>query len=907
MKITERRAEHGLRARVVRSVIVLSLIGWVAMVALIVPGSAVAADITAMTVSLTWSAPGDDGSVGTASQYDIRYAVWPITQSNWADAVQCIGEPIPRPAGSLETYTVMNLTPGTQYYIAIMAADEVPNWSMLSNVLTVRTDVALSAAFSGSPTSGLPPLTVSFTDQSVGDVTGWEWDFGDGQTSVETNPSHTFADSGSYTVSLTVSGPSGSATETKADYIIVSDVVTGGPTAAFSGAPTTGCAPLVVSFADGSDGEIDSWSWDFGDGRQSGEQNPAHTYDRPGVYTVSLTVSNPEGSDRLVRSGYVRVSAQPLAAFSGLPVSGCRPLQVTFTNESTGDITSWAWDFGDGGTSDEQNPTHVYETSGGFTVSLMVTGPCGRDTVTLPDQVVVADSPAASFSALPLSGCATLTVGFTDQSTGENTVWEWSFGDGESSGDQNPVHTYMDAGTYDVSLIVTAVCGGLDTMIMTDYIVVGGSPVADFSAFVTSGSEPLAVNFSPLFTTDVTAWEWDFGDGAMSQQKYPYHIYRNPGNYTVSLSATGPCGSDTVIRTDYISVTGHQGYSLSFAQMDLPVRGTVLGDYTMTATSDNIYQVITEVASQIDPSNSYSTLEHGWSFDVVSGGAVTFYVEAYRPDNDDHDNFAFEYSLDGASFFHLVTINSAAEEIYSASLPGGIAGTVYIRVVDTDTTSGRQSFDSICIDFMYIESGGEPPPADTLLVSGIEVTQEMLSDDEYRARAVVTIQDQRGFAVSGATVYGHFTGPSSQLVSDATVDDGTSVFVTAAVAEPEGYWYFYVDHVVCAGSVYDPSLNVETYDMAKAAGLPEGCQLAQNYPNPFNPVTVITFFLPEASPVRLDIYNIMGQCVTTLVEGYLQDGYHSFDWNGHGRSSGVYFYRLQAGSFAQTRKMILMK
>jgi len=580
---------------------------------------------------------------------------------------------------------------------------------------------------------------------------------------------------------------------------------------------------------------------------------------------------------------------------------------VTFADESTGEITAWAWDFGDGGTSNERNPTHVYEALGVFTVSLAVTGPCGRDTVILAEEVVVVDPPAAYLSALPLSGCAPLTVGFADESTGENTAWDWSFGDGETSGEQNPVHTYMDPGTYDVSLIVTGACGGLDTVIMTDHIVVGGSPIADFSAFVTSGSEPLAVNFSPLFTTDVTAWEWDFGDGVTSQQMYPYHIYRNPGDYTVSLSATGPCGSDTVIRVDYISVTGQQGYSLSFAQMDLPVRGTVLGDYTMGTTSDNVYQVITEVASRIDPSSSHSTLEHGWSFDVVSGGAVTFCVEAYRPDNDDHDDFAFEYSLDGAAFFPLVTVNSAAEEIYSASLPGGIAGTVYVRVVDTDTTSGRQSFDSICIDFMYIESGGEPPPSDTLFVSSIEVTQEMLSDDEYRAQAVVAVQDQRGFAVSDATVYGHFTGPSQQLVSGTTVDDGTGVFVTAAVIDPDGYWYFYVDHVVRAGAFYDPSLNVETYDMAKAEGLPERCQLAQNYPNPFNPVTVITFFLPEASLVRLDIYNIMGQCVTTLVEGYLQDGYHSFDWNGHGCSSGIYFYRLQAGGFAQTRKMVLMK
>ncbi len=907
METPERRAEPGLRARVVRRIITLSLIGWVTLVTQVTPGSAIAAGITATTVSLTWRAPGDDGSSGTATRYDIRYATWPITQSNWAGALQCSGEPSPKPAGNLETYAVRNLTPGTDYYIAIRAADEVLNWSGVSNVLSVRTlDATISADFTGSPTSGLPPLTVSFTDQSAGDIVSWEWDFGDGQTSAQTNPSHTFADSGSYTVSLTVSGPDGSATETKTDYIVVGDGVTGGSTVSFSGAPTTGCAPLVVSFVGGSDGEVDSWSWNFGDGHESGERNPVHTYSEPGIYTVSLTVSSLGSSDRLIRSGYVSVSQKPHAAFSGSSVSGCRPLPVTFANKST-DVTSWAWDFGDGGTSSERNPTHVYETTGAFTVSLAVTGPCGRDTVTLSEEIVVIDPPVADLSALPLSGCAPLTVDFTDHSLQEVTVWEWEFGDGESSGDQNPVHTYTDPGVYEVSLSVTGRCGGVDAMIMRDYIVVSDSPVADFSTSVTSGSEPLVVNFSPLFTTDVTEWEWDFGDGVTSQQMYPYHIYGSPGEYTVSLSVTGHCGSDTVVRTDYISVTGQPGHSLSFAQSDLPVKGTVDGDYTMCATSDNVYQVITEVASQIDPQSSYSTLEHGWSFDVVSGGAVTFHVEAYRPDNDDDDDFAFEYSLDGAAFFSLVTVSSAAEEVYSASLPGGIAGTVYVRAVDTDSTGGRHSFDSICIDYMYIESGGEPPPSDTLFVSSIKVTQEMLSDDQYRAQAIVAIENQSGFAAGGVTVYGHFTGPSPELVSGVTADDGTCVFFTEAVTDPVGYWYFYVDHVVRSAAAYDPSLNVETYDGARAANLPERCQLAQNYPNPFNPVTMITFYLPDASPVRLDIYNIVGQSVTTLVDSYLQDGYHGFEWNGHGHSSGVYFYRLQVGDFAQTRKMILMK
>ncbi len=155
----------------------------------------------------------------------------------------------------------------------------------------------------------------------------------------------------------------------------------------------------------------------------------------------------------------------PVAAFSGNPLSGTIPLTVNFTDLSSGGPTVWAWDFGDGGTSTEQNPAHVYDQPGTYTVRLDVTGEGGSDELTRTDYVTVdpPPPPEADFSGSPLSGAAPLTVAFVDLSRGEVSAWLWEFGDGASSVEQAPIHTYTDPGTFSVSLTVAGP-DGTDTL-----------------------------------------------------------------------------------------------------------------------------------------------------------------------------------------------------------------------------------------------------------------------------------------------------------------------------------------------------------------------------------------------------------------------------------------------------------
>jgi PKD repeat protein len=423
----------------------------------------------------------------------------------------------------------------------------------------------------------------------------------------------------------------------------------------------------------------------------------------------------------------------------------------------------------------------------------------------------------------------------------------------------------------------------------------------------------LTVDFTDLSSDGPTSWNWDFGDGSgTSSAQNPTYEYTSAGTYTVTLTATNSCGSDGETKIDYIVVDPPCG-TKAFALSDIPVKGSVSGDYTDTYNSDDVYEVLTEGESGGKPSRRYSTLEHKWNFNVTAGATVVFFVEGYRPDNAEGDNFSFEYSTDDVNYTSLVAINSSTEQTYSASMPSSVSGTVYIRVVDTDHGQGNQVSDDVYVDYMYIESGGTPPPPATIFVYSIDVTRIGGKGGRYQGQAVVTIHNAGGSPVGGVAVSGEFSGPSSSSESGTTAGDGTVTFTAQKVKNPSGVWCFAVTDVSRGSDVYDAGLNVETSDceaavkMSVAGNLPQRFELAQNHPNPFNPKTSIRFSLPEGSNVRMDIFNIMGQKMATLVDNYMEAGFHTVEWDGSRAASGIYFYRIETDQLVDTRKMVLLK
>jgi parallel beta-helix repeat protein len=270
------------------------------------------------------------------------------------------------------------------------------------------------------------------------------------------------------------------------------------PSASFYARNTTVYSGITVEFRDRSysyDG-IQSWQWDFGDGTENDSQHPIHTYETPGIYTVKLTIHESDGdTDTFTRYGYITIKGEePTADFYANPRTGFGSLEAQFTDRSVSpqsEIVKWLWEFGDGQTSTERNPIHHYTTHGKYTVKLAVTNAAGAEhSISRYHYIQIQDTqPKANFSAYPLYGQKALTVRFYNRSSSfyDITNWHWDFGDGETSAESNPTHSYTHSGYYSVTLEVIS-AGGTSETFRNNYIHVFES-VETFYVNVSGGQD----------------------------------------------------------------------------------------------------------------------------------------------------------------------------------------------------------------------------------------------------------------------------------------------------------------------------------------------------------------------------------------------------------------------------------
>ena len=231
-------------------------------------------------------------------------------------------------SGNINT-TWVNLTFITEEYPGC-----TENWTCD----TCTPPVSPLADFSANQTSGIAPLAVLFTDNSTNTPTSWNWSFGDGNYSTLQNPVHTYAFTGTFTVSLNATNSAGSNISTRSNYITVTSSIIP-PAASFIGTPTTGTVPLTVQFTDTSNGSPMSWNWSFGDGNYSTLQNPSHTYFATGTYTVSLNAANSAGSNTISRVNYITVSATPPITPTSASSDSDTPRFVPSTGAATERVT----------------------------------------------------------------------------------------------------------------------------------------------------------------------------------------------------------------------------------------------------------------------------------------------------------------------------------------------------------------------------------------------------------------------------------------------------------------------------------------------------------------------------------------------------------------------------------------
>lgn len=350
----------------------------------------------------------------------------------------------------------------------------------------------------------------------------YQWTFGNGNTSTQTNPTQMYTNPGQYLATLIVIGP-GLCSDTATQIVNVPPT----PIANFIIPGSCGLAGQIVSTSTiAPPGFITSYQWNLGNGQTSNQPNTNYSYSGPGIYNVTLIVNSNQGCSDTI-SQPVTIWSIPVAQFTHTPT--CFGIPFTFIDQSTitnSQIIGWNWSLGNGQTSTQQNPTHLYNTNGQYPVTLIVTGQ-GGCTDTISDLITVYPKPTAAF-VLPDS-CGMIAP-FTDLSLFNIASWSWNFGDGNTSNQTSPTHTYQTNGTYQVQLIVQNTDGCLDTLVQEyrNYQI----PIAGIIPNNNCLTYPTIL--SDNSTGQISSWSWTTNNTLQNSQNFNY-TFNSPGTYPVQL------------------------------------------------------------------------------------------------------------------------------------------------------------------------------------------------------------------------------------------------------------------------------------------------------------------------------------------------------------------------------------
>ena len=600
-----------------------------------------------------------------------------------------------------------------------------------------------SPNFSANITTACIPATIQFTDNSIpnaGTITQWNWDFGDGNTSTQPNPTHQYTINGFYTVTLKVTSSTGcQATVSKGNYIrIVSGV-----TADFKFIPPVSCnAPFLINYTDLTSGPGTlSYQWDFGNSTSSTLTNPSAIYGAPGTYNVQLTVTSQFGCSGTVQkpvtipstntiftnpdtvcigsnvnfqntSSPVPISAvwdfgngknstkisdttsytasgtyqvklvnkyltckdsitrnivvrpNPTVDFTAPNVIACKaPFTVNFQDISPGAV-SWQWNFGDGGNSTLQNPTHQYNTAGQYTVTLTITDSKGCQNSVSKSSFVRIIKPTVAIGNAPAGGCVPFTfnpIGAVNAIDGIATYF-WDFGDGFTSTSPTPSHTYASIGNYTLKLVITTTGGCTDSIVISNGVRVGTPTVADFSASPLSVCAKDSVSFTDLSAAPVDGWSWDFGDGGVSSLQNPKHLYSDTGYFSVTLIAYNNGCGQSVTRNQYVHILPPIAHFTTLVTCTNKRQVT----FTNDSKTDPAYGPITYLWEFGDPGNNTSSfLNTTFTYPtignftakltVTNGGCTSVYTEIQKLNNDVAD---FNVSKTNICRNELITISA---------------------------------------------------------------------------------------------------------------------------------------------------------------------------------------------------------------------------------------------------------
>jgi PKD repeat protein len=456
-----------------------------------------------------------------------------------------------------------------RFTVTLTVTDDAGDTGSDTSRATIGVGNQTPVAAAGGPYNGMVNEPVAFDGSSSSDPDGsivaWDWDFGDGNTGTGEMPTHSYAEGGTYNVTLTVTDDMGAQDSAGATAAI--GLGNQAPIAD-AGGPYTGTVNESVTF-DGSgssdpDGSIVAWDWDFGDGNTGTGETPTHTYAGDGSFTLTLTVTDDAGDIEIdTTTVTIGPGNRPPIADAGSPYNGTVNEPLAFDGSGSSDpdgiIVAYDWDFSDGSTGTGPTPTHTYHTDGIFTVTLTVTDNMGAtDSTTRTATIGLGNQPPIADANNPYIGEVNEPIQFDGSNSSDPdgfiVAHDWDFGDGGTGTGETPTHAYTTAGMYNVTLTVTDNMGASDSTTRTATIGQGNQPpIADANnPYNGTVNEPIQFDGSNSSDPDgtIVAYDWDFGDGGTGTGPAPTHAYTTAGTYTVTLTVTDDLGaSDSTTRT----------------------------------------------------------------------------------------------------------------------------------------------------------------------------------------------------------------------------------------------------------------------------------------------------------------------------------------------------------------------
>ncbi len=488
----------------------------------------------------------------------------------------------------MDTIPVIGTTSGNLYVGTVDCQNYLQMQWFTYNPVQTNFTANFSICYNSSPcqagflSSQSLPLTVQFSNTSVGGNGAYQWNFGDGGTSTLADPVHTYPAPGYYNVSLTIGALGTTCYNTLTQTLYVWDSTATGCQAYYTFYTDTTSSVAVCHFTDQSVGNITSWLWDFGDpasgaNNTSTLQNPVHSYSSTGPFTACLTINGPDScNDVSCQTFGFNLPGDCDAAFTYYSDSVNAGQTVHFIDQSQGTIYGWYWNFGDPAsgvtnTSTLQNPTHTFTVPGTYNVCLTIYGADSCQDVTCQALTInVLPNCQAAFTYYTDSTGSAYAVHFLDQSVGNITNWAWTFGDGSSSSEQNPVHVYPAPGYYLVSLTVSSPNQWCSDVVYDTIYVNGGLPCqASFVYNVNPSTGNRTVTFTDQSAGGPVSWVWSFGDGTSSTEQNPVHTYTGATvsyNVCLTITTSNSCTStwcQTVLLPD--STSYNQVYGQVFA------------------------------------------------------------------------------------------------------------------------------------------------------------------------------------------------------------------------------------------------------------------------------------------------------------------------------------------------------